>query len=385
MIQKIKKWSCLASLLILTLTVSSCFQPIDLMPAEQPDIPWVHCILSPADTQYLELRFISSSSADSYRPINGANVVLSEWNEQVGEYVKARQFTNKGEGEYHLITPDGVLGKASSFRLQVFLPDGGDTLTAFTHSVSLEVLRCFEHTSEQKPLEVILHGKDYGIDYSRFGLNDNRLNVYRALFRIRSADAVWAYKEGWSPSTRDRFIEDELATNLEDKTDGFNKTGKLFTQSTTPEALSRYPEVVGQPLHYRYLRFPEGSLSEMDTLMVSGDFTGTHHGVIGDMLSVIRGYHRSELLYDTTAGLFHDTEECHCLFDDNVGYVHFKAVSKEYDNYLKDVFQTDLLRGTDVISIYRNTNHYTNIQGGTGIFGAEVDKKFYWTCGVWQY
>ncbi|MBR1538336.1 MAG: DUF4249 family protein, partial [Bacteroidales bacterium] len=167
--------------------------------------------------------------------------------------------------------------------------------------------------------------------------------------------------------------------------DGFNKTGKFFTQSTTPEALSRYPEVAGQPLHYRYLRFPGGSLSEMDTLMVSGDFSGTHHGVIGDMLSVIRGYHRAELQYDTTAGIPHDTEECHCLFDNNVGYVHFKAVSEEYDNYLKDVLQTDLLRETDVIGIYRNTNHYTNIQGGTGIFGAEIDEKYYWTCGVWQY
>ena len=62
-------------------------------------------------------------------------------------------------------------------------------------------------------------------------------------------------------------------------------------------------------------------------------------------------------------------------------------MSDEYDLYLKDVAEYELLNeiGTDMVGIYGNTNVYTNIQGGTGIFGAEVDNKLYWTCGVWKY
>ena len=71
----------------------------------------------------------------------------------------------------------------------------------------------------------------------------------------------------------------------------------------------------------------------------------------------------------------------------HAGYVNFKSVSYEYDRYLKDVAQFELLRemSSDIIGIYNNTNTYTNIHGGTGIFGAEVNSKLYWSCGIWIY
>lgn len=80
-------------------------------------------------------------------------------------------------------------------------------------------------------------------------------------------------------------------------------------------------------------------------------------------------------------------------YEDNIfttgraGYLNFKVVSEEYDCYLKDMSEYELLREVSggIIGIYANTNTYTNIKGGTGIFGAEVDSKLYWSCGVWQY
>ncbi len=79
-------------------------------------------------------------------------------------------------------------------------------------------------------------------------------------------------------------------------------------------------------------------------------------------------------------------------YEDNIlttgqaGYLQFLTVSPEYDRYLKDVAQFELLQeSTDIISIYRNTNIYSNIEGGIGIFGACVEQDLFWSCGVWEF
>ena len=55
------------------------------------------------------------------------------------------------------------------------------------------------------------------------------------------------------------------------------------------------------------------------------------------------------------------------------GKTEVSPVLPQYDTLLAS-FKMDTLRA-----------HYTNVKGGTGIFGAEVNSKLYWSCGVWIY
>ena len=68
-------------------------------------------------------------------------------------------------------------------------------------------------------------------------------------------------------------------------------------------------------------------------------------------------------------------------------YIVFKYVTKEYDLYLKDVAQYELLHdvSTDIIGIYDNTNLYTNIVGGVGILGMETVSAYDLENGSWHY
>lgn len=53
-------------------------------------------------------------------------------------------------------------------------------------------------------------------------------------------------------------------------------------------------------------------------------------------------------------------------------------VSLEYDRYLRELAQQELIENenADIAGIYSNTNVYTNISGGTGIFGFEITRTF---------
>lgn len=92
-------------------------------------------------------------------------------------------------------------------------------------------------------------------------------------------------------------------------------------------------------------------------------------------------------MHDTITGQPHDMAECDWLRNERFGRMRFVAVSEEYDHYLQDVIQYEMLHviGTDIVGVYDNTNIYTNIQGGTGIFGSAVETTQAWSCGVVGY
>ena len=150
--------------------------------------------------------------------------------------------------------------------------------------------------------------------------------------------------------------------------------------------METYPSVVGNPLHYCYLRIPNRGTT--DTISISGDFSGRHYGVGGAFADILPMYEEyiiiKQMIEYMKQGLPY--EEPPCLFNGKVGKVVIKRVSKEYDLYLKDVAEYHLLHdvGTDIIAIYDNTNIYSNIDGGIGIFGAESEVSYYWSCGSWN-
>lgn len=407
-----KKYFTFAILILLAFSsLTACYQPIDLTPAEKTEIPWVHCILSPDSTQWLEFRYLSTDGKGIGRGINEAYVKLYELNRQQNDSWSrdlVGTFICMGDGQWRL---DAHLKPLQHYYLRIERP-GIDTLEASTRMPFFSYIDYPQQIRYRPGLDMIYNhcsGVWYVEDrddnytltvqtekrlwkgipadrpsYFPQSLNEN-YRFDRPRFRLcpqaDSVAAMWCYKVGWSEAGQSWFIEDELATDREDRADGFNLTGKTFTESRTQEAMSQFPDVVDKPLHYKYIRFPGQSLQPNEAFAISGDFSGPHYGdaQVGFIISM----EDAEKMFAVAAGLPYDN----IFTTGHAGYVNFKFVSEEYDHYLKEVAEYELLHdiSTDIVGIYRNTNIYTNIRGGTGIFGAEVDNKLYWSCGVWSY
>ncbi len=383
----------------------ACYEPVDLVSPEELLVPCVHCILNFSDTQYLSMHYLTKDNAPG-RGIDEAEVTFYEYyplsKEQGTKVAREYSFENLGNGLWRMIFPPRrPIDEEAPCKLQIVLPSG-DTLRAETTMVSdsryewdidydqgVIGKRKAPNFEEYFPNgsgwsshnEVNLHGEDIII------LPDDSRQLHRPQFVLYpSAGTVWIYKIGWSKEEEDWFLEKELATDREDLVDGFNRTGKYFVQSKDPLAMETYPSVVGNPLHYCYLRIPNRGTT--DTISISGDFSGRHYGVGGAFADILPMYEEyiiiKQMIEYMKQGLPY--EEPPCLFNGKVGKVVIKRVSKEYDLYLKDVAEYHLLHdvGTDIIAIYDNTNIYSNIDGGIGIFGAESEVSYYWSCGSWN-
>ena len=353
-------------LLLAGLSAVSCYEPVDLKTGETVDIPWVHCLLTPDGAQHLLLGYVSPSGTDDFRGINDARVVLSGWNEQKKVYEPLDDFVPVGNGEWEL--PE--LEKRSSYQLEVFLPRG-DTLSAYT-SIPDKPTLSYRHVGPVDTTDVAylrLHGKDYSF------------SKWRAYYSIQANNPVWVYMERWSDASDSWVIEEELTSNHEELADAFNLTGQSFTHCATPEILEAFPEVVGNPLHARYIRFPRLAMS--DTLCFAGDFKGRYIAGYSDLFISFEQYHIVEDMYYTIIGVPYDPAECEWVTKGHAGRLRFLIPNYEYDRYLRSVEQYRLLHetGTDIVGIYDNSNIYSNIRGGTGIFGSFTEITTLWSCG----
>ena len=400
MCKAIKAWF----ILLLGLLVAACYEPVDLISSEEELVPCVHCVLNFTDTQYLSMHYLTKDNSLG-RGIDDAEVTFFECyplkDQEDGATRVAREyrFESMGNGQWRMVFPHSHgIEEEAPCRLQIVL-SSGDTLRAETKMVTnTQYVKYYEDGKEhQKPrgnieelflpdpeqgnYVVELHGEQVVIQ------SDSNIQWHRPHFVLcPSAGTVWIYKVGWSKEGQRWFLEKELATDREDLTDGFNRTGRLFTQSKDPLALESYPGVAGNPLHYQYLRVPYRGTT--DTISISGDFSGRHYGVSGALVPMVWAEEEyiitSQYLEHMKQGLPY--EEPERIMTEEAGKVVFKRVSAEYDLYLKDVMQYHLLHdvGTDIIAIYDNTNIYSNIEGGVGIFGSESEVSFYWTCGSWN-
>lgn len=395
--RKRRLYNTLLTLLALA-SLSACFQPIDLTPAEDPDIPWVYCILTTDSTQFVDLLYIDASGSGRYQPVEDAEATLEIWRQTQdgGEFYKSGTFPFDpvGNGRWQVIIPSlsgdsfSRIPRSSLCRLQVVLPTG-DTLRAETSFPSDPIQQEFTQSTERFLSEFDLNGKHYSYEPMHVKDSDPRIYWHEETSRFdlpAVTGAVWVFKVG-STGNGKTFVDETLATNCEEWTDRFNLTGQLFSASTEPMALTMYPDVAGQPLHDRYLRFPGGRQGE-GLVAISGDFKGPHYGALGSVLS--RAI--ADQYYEWVKSQLDDTPYGDNILldksglDRQAGYLEFWTVSPEYDKYLKDVAQFEMLQeSTDLVGIYHNTNIYTNIEGGTGIFGANIAQTFYWSCGVWKF
>ena len=395
--KRLLQHSILFSLLALA-GLTACYQPVDLTPAEDPGIPWVHCILTRDTVQFLELRYIDAAGSSNYLPVEDAEVTIEMWRQRdqglgyddeyyyYDTYSFERIDSGLWQWKMSFATMYNIYFTRSTLsKLQVVLPSG-DTLRASTTIPNRRVQQQEVLSPSYYVSEFDLNGKHFSYELELS--EESSTTLYRhdeiCQFSLPTdfEGAIWVYKAGVAEDGG-IFIEDALATDRDDWVDPFNITGQVFSESTEPMALANYPEVAGKPLHERFLRFPGGS-QRNPVIAVSGDFKGPHYGAGGLILLLARSDQRYEQAL--SEGLLGIPYPDNILLNGKAGFLRFWVVSPEYDKYLKDVALAEMLKeNTDIVGIYNNTNSYTNIQGGTGIFGSCDEQDFYWTCGVWTF
>lgn len=378
--------------LLVTLLAVACYEPVDLSSSEDLNVPSVYCILRPADTLYLELRAVSRiGERPDGRGINNAVITLTEFEEAkdvpVNHQYRSSSFLPVGDGLYRIIFPGAHnhIKSGTICQLQVCLPSG-DTLHAKTTMPDTTAVAQYVPVAEDPGFQSFeANGFKYeGVTYlsSQSGLYQ-RPDKVGYVFQPFDG-VVYVSKVGWSKEQEGWFTEEELTTNREELTDAFNRTGTLFLHSDDPLAMKAFPDVSGKPLHYRYLRIPRRN-TEQDTLFFTGDFKGPHYGEGWEpSIVLVRNWEQFVQARCQVLGLpFEPT----MITTGKAGFLRFEFVSEEYDLYLKDLLLYTLLHNvsTDIVGIYDNTNRYSNIEGGVGIFGAKHEKQYYWSCGTWKF
>ena len=315
-------------LLVFLLSISSCYEIMDDYDDEYAKIAWVYCILDEDKvTQSLELKSLSRSGMNDFRPIEGADVsIMAKWTDFTAKPEPSTRQSKcslhySGNGIWECETSDmdpHFFRSYTELSLQVCLPSGDticscDSLLWFSHG-------SFNNQNPELPdmyhIQPIIEGPG---DFS---------------FRLNPHPEVWVWLDD----------KDDISTNREDLVDAFNKYKQW---------------------HYKYLRFVSNRPDHQETQIVS-----------------VGGYDSSEtisfLVFDTI-GVFSKQDGI------PPGCINFLTTSVCYGRYLRDVAQLELVEdcGSDLIGIYNNSNVFSNIKGGIGIFGAAAHKRF--NIGEWRW
>lgn len=319
----------ISSLLLLGLfcgLMSSCLEDIKLDTGER--ILNVYCIIGQGPEQQLELSYIAPTGGDS-RPVGeGVTISLYDGDDLVG------QFTRTSERKWSMDhSPQG----GHTYRLEVIVP-GEELLTAETSFPPIFMLQEV-YLMTQVKYENGSSTKGY---YRVFELNAEEDHILWCNFENRDeGQAFTDYVTTDHPGLDARgetFFPFDISSSLWDH-DFFFSGGGFYSD--------------GSPfLHERIVRIvhPAGfcwSNEQIDKYYFDEDFKLIAHekgsaSVFG-LIGVNKSLMRSDLVIN--------------------------SVSSEYDAYLTDYYYGRYDTDDFAISIFRK-NHYSNIQNGTGIFGA---------------
>ena len=310
------------------MVLTGCVETIVMDPGEK-DLPvMVNCLLtSDSDVQTLYLQFVKGKAAKEYIPITDAKV-----------YVSSSIFTinfhhvdgNRWESEKYPI--EG--GK--HYRLTVEIP-GRDVIRAETTCPI--AYRPSYHTDLHEVNSMDFHSMYYQIE--RFPRDKDQ--------PIRTSP-VWVFAKG-----------------------------KLKTYDLCDEY---YPFVVTD--HPYSDDFNINGLKFSD-LTFEGDFDGHCMAVSWPAFHNMRRMMPELPLHDVFVRIDHlDTSRFHMLAGPieypKVGEPHqdhfvFSYVSDEYDEYLRSVYVRNRKLDHDFSRIYSTEGVYSNIEGGVGIFGSEINYR----------
>ena len=330
----------------------ACERVTDLRPEGNGTVV-VACVLTQEEKQILRLSLTDQASAMENEQLKKAVVQVYDETEMrlAGKFTFVEN--NRWESNFAAIP-------LHNYRLEIDV-DGLSRVSARTTMPDLPQIKAVikKPVKETETIEDAFPDNEAGIRFQTSSLPQG---------------AVWIIRKDHNPSSGELIICEEIATSLLN-VDPFNLTGSnlrfsyIGPGSTLDNQLPSGPMVITafyryvqeQPLHNVYLRIPpvwEGGERETkdpdDFFSVAGDsFTSD---------------------YDWR-GLKEEQER---------GYLLFMSVSEEYDRFLKELLieERNIEQSKDFFAaLFKHENIFSNIEGGTGIFGSYSQARSFWNYG----
>ena len=335
----------------------SCVEPVDL-DTKEDRIVVVNCILTQDAEQSLTLTWSSKSESEKPAPVTEADVRLFEGSSLVGT------FAHQGAGQWTL----------------PFAPTPGKTYTLRVAGNGFPELSA----TTTLPGETQIAIWQYPSDLYNEGYMYLRRGYYARALEVISEDAeslLWIYVLNQELKASPRKIASVIATDHSgvDLFNIYDFTMKWYVHDqdgriTGHEMMGHYPSERidirdDYPLHKYYLRIrhPRDYVRYLD---FDGYRSKNRNG------EWVTHYSNAQTQQDTsiraTANLFRIAGDFHQYFSDLV----VLKVSEELDRYMLEGMDRAIkLDDADLTHIYNTENPYSNVKGGTGIFGAAL--RFY--------
>ena len=330
-----KKATLFIVLLLCSAALCSCVRDVTLDAMDKPTVA-VECVLTNISPQTLRLAFTKGASQTEASPLVSVEASLIDLSE--GQSIGLFQ-----RGEDGVWTLDYAAVPEHNYRLEINVP-GYELIWAEQTMPALSEISCNSH---------IYHSYD---DYSTYVKYPNLCGT--VFYASSLPNYTWIYGMNYNEETKSFEIADEICTDYE-YVGNFNLTGEVYTPETSDTDYSGfecyaelYPPLAGKSIHRRFLRLQKNDNAEEKVFVISGNFQGPYYSFLG-------GQQREQS----------ETE----------GYVESISVTDDYDRYLRDAIAYQLKQeSSDLSSIYQRENIYTNINGGVGIFGAQIKTKLQW-------
>lgn len=375
--------------LLLDLLLSACSDPVEISWKGERQVS-VYCILTRDSLQMVKLSWVPSLQEGQEEWVDDAQVMIKDkWYAYPGKKVNDGEWAvslTPMPGETYWLEiklPDGkiitaettcpnekILVEADVYQPEIWLEEELENLRQQQPPLAYDLGVCqffneslYRQFKEKKDVTT-LHHEMPGLV---FLLEDNVICYITAAFH---------HRDGQLTSIR------YLATNHAE-VDNFNVIKKqyLFEDYYLPSGnelrdrydQSTYSKYNGLVMHDSFLRIEQTQDYDNGLRNV--------YPVSGHVFSPINAFEpiKTANKYFTVVGSFENA-----VFDKNIGpeddytVLYFSSVTKEYDRYLKYLYEQKKKAEEDLLtSLYSdNTDIPGNIEGGTGIFGAIRVKAF---------
>ena len=347
--------------------LTSCVRDVILDAKETPQVV-VECILSDDPIQILNLSFTKGASLSGAPALTEAKAILYEKDVQVGE------FTRQESGEWTL---EYAAVPGLTYRLEVQVP-GYDLIYSEQEMPQEHAPLCAKESTHFA--SYIEPWSGWKIESDSAG--DWHYNVWpddepfpsseTIYVMFHSSTSAWIFAMDYNDENSSHVAAGLICTNAKTTMNNNVSYGYEPPQMDVPNPyklmevhpgynfedsfysahqMELYPTLAGMPMYKSYIRLPE---KKAQVFYLSGDFNGDYcEKGVGDW------------------GFAEDT--------DDKGYILCIAPSKDYDRYLQEAYKyIDIQQSTSMSDIYLRDNIYSNINGGLGIFGAMISRKYPW-------
>ena len=321
------------SLLLLLPLAIGCVRDVVLDAGEKPRVV-VECVLTESSPQELRLSFTKGASLAAAPELTEATARLTDLTDDY----PAGEFRRREDGVWVL---DYAAVPRHSYRLEVEVP-GYDLVWAEQTMPEGCKIYCSSYAPYQFDDSQPVYKNMVGTEYHYETLSYN----------------TWIYGMNYDERTGAFQVADEICTDNE-FVDNFNLTGGTYIPETSdtdyygrelPSEL--YPYLSGASLHRKYLRIKKNDSEKV--FLISGYFDGPYYYYLQWPYGPREPY-------------------------EDEGYLVFLSVSDDYDRYLREaVVKVSEAGFSDITMIFSRENIFTNINGGVGIFGAQIKKTGQW-------